>query len=85
MNIFKHTANIHTCVLRRFLTSEAKKDIEKIIKNHKVVVFMKGVPEQPQCGFSNVVVQIFRMHGVKYEAFNVLEDDNLRQGKSLNI
>ncbi|KAF7270557.1 hypothetical protein GWI33_016511 [Rhynchophorus ferrugineus] len=41
---------------------------------------MKGVPEQPQCGFSNAVVQILRMHGVKYDAHNVLQDDSLRQG-----
>nr|CAH7758800.1 unnamed protein product [Callosobruchus chinensis] len=41
---------------------------------------MKGVPEQPQCGFSNAVVQILRMHGVKYDAHNVLQDEDLRQG-----
>lgn len=42
---------------------------------------MKGVPEQPMCGFSNAVVQIFRMHGVtNYDAHNVLADENMRQG-----
>lgn len=46
----------------------------------KVVVFMKGVPEQPMCGFSNAVVQILRMHGVEgYGSYNVLEDEELRQ------
>ena len=46
-----------------------------------MVVFMKGVPEQPMCGFSNAVVQILRMHGVEgYGAYNVLEDEELRQG-----
>lgn len=44
---------------------------------------MKGVPEQPMCGFSNAVVQIFRMHGVtNYDAHNVLADENMRQGNS---
>ena len=54
---------------------------DKMVKNNKVVVFMKGVPDQPMCGFSNAVVQIFRMHGVKYDAHNVLADEALRQGE----
>ncbi|XP_046384544.1 glutaredoxin-related protein 5, mitochondrial [Ischnura elegans] len=57
-----------------------KENVDKLVKNNKVVVFMKGVPEQPQCGFSNVVVQIFRMHGVQYDAHDVLKDESLRQG-----
>jgi monothiol glutaredoxin len=41
---------------------------------------MKGVPEAPQCGFSNAVAQILDMHGVKgYVSFNVLDDQELRQ------
>ncbi|EFA02650.1 Glutaredoxin-related protein 5, mitochondrial-like Protein [Tribolium castaneum] len=51
-----------------------------MVNNNKVVVFMKGVPEQPRCGFSNAVVQILRMHGVQYEAHDVLSDESLRQG-----
>lgn len=41
---------------------------------------MKGVPEEPRCGFSNAVVQILRMHGVTYDAHDVLKDEDLRQG-----
>lgn len=41
---------------------------------------MKGVPEEPRCGFSSAVVQILRMHGVQYDAHDVLKDENLRQG-----
>merc|ERR1711913_136129 len=40
--------------------------IDGFVKNAKVVVFMKGVPTAPQCGFSNAVVQIMRMHDVKF-------------------
>ncbi|CAH0727103.1 unnamed protein product, partial [Brenthis ino] len=54
--------------------------IDKIVKNNKVVVFMKGVPDAPRCGFSNAVVQIMRMHAVPYESHDVLSDENLRQG-----
>jgi monothiol glutaredoxin len=50
------------------------------LQKAKVVVFMKGVPEEPRCGFSNAVVQVFRMHGVKYDAHDVLSDEELRQG-----
>lgn len=54
--------------------------IEEMTKKNKVVVFMKGNPEAPKCGFSNAVVQILRMHGVKYDAHDVLIDEELRQG-----
>ncbi|KAM8920972.1 glutaredoxin-related protein 5, mitochondrial [Pelodytes ibericus] len=55
--------------------------LEQLVKKDKVVVFMKGTPAQPLCGFSNAVVQILRMHGVDgYAAYNVLEDQDLRQG-----
>ncbi|XP_034941450.1 glutaredoxin-related protein 5, mitochondrial [Chelonus insularis] len=65
-------------MMRSFST--AVKDIPNLVKKNKVVVFMKGVPEAPKCGFSNAVVQIFRMHGVKYDAYDVLADEELRQG-----
>lgn len=63
-------------------SSEVLKNVEQIVKKDKVVVFMKGTPAQPMCGFSNAVVQILRMHGVeKYTAYNVLENQELRQGQ----
>ncbi|KAK2181798.1 hypothetical protein NP493_375g01060 [Ridgeia piscesae] len=59
----------------------SKEHIEKLVKNKQVVVFMKGTPDKPMCGFSNAVVQLMTFHGVeKYESYNVLEDDTLRQG-----
>ncbi|KAK8024512.1 glutaredoxin [Apiospora rasikravindrae] len=48
-----------------------------------VVLFMKGTPETPQCGFSRASIQILGLQGVdpsKFAAFNVLEDDELRSG-----
>lgn len=56
--------------------------LDTFVKKDKVVVFLKGTPEQPQCGFSNAVVQILRLHGVRdYAAYNVLDDPQLRQGQ----
>lgn len=44
------------------------------------ISLLQGNPEAPKCGFSNAVVQIMRMHGVKYDSYDVLLDDELRQG-----
>ncbi|QQP52965.1 Glutaredoxin [Caligus rogercresseyi] len=64
----------------RSLNTEVKSRIEEMIGRSSVVVFMKGVPAEPRCGFSNGVVQILRMHGVQFEGINVLEDEDIRQG-----
>lgn len=60
--------------------SEAHSFIAKTIQDHDVVLFMKGVPEQPRCGFSQVVVQILDHVGVDFIGVDVLQDDELRQG-----
>ena len=54
--------------------------IAKTIQDHQVVLFMKGVPEQPRCGFSAVVVQILDHLGVDFVGVDVLQDDALRDG-----
>ncbi|WP_068314462.1 Grx4 family monothiol glutaredoxin [Polycladidibacter hongkongensis] len=54
--------------------------IKHEVENNDVVLFMKGTPSFPQCGFSGQVVQILDYTGVKYVGHNVLEDDALRQG-----
>lgn len=53
--------------------------LTKMVKSDKVVVFMKGVPEAPKCGFSNAVVQVLRMHGVPFQSHNVLDSEELRK------
>lgn len=65
-------------IVRNFSTK--LDEIGNLVKQNKVVVFMKGVPEEPRCGFSNAVVQILRMHNVTYDAHDVLADEALRQG-----
>src|SRR4051794_32801434 len=54
--------------------------IGKTIAEHPVVLFMKGVPESPQCGFSAVSVQILDHLGVDFVGVDVLQSDQLRQG-----
>ena len=71
-----------SCQARRLLCANAKWDktkIDGLVQKSKVVLFMKGVPSEPMCGFSNAVVQVLRMHGVdEYDSYNILEDDELR-------
>jgi Grx4 family monothiol glutaredoxin len=54
--------------------------IDNEVKTNDVVVFMKGTPAFPQCGFSGQVVQILDYLGVDYKGVNVLSSDDLRQG-----
>ena len=54
--------------------------IDNEVKSSDVVVFMKGTPEFPMCGFSGQVAQILDHLGVPYKGINVLESDELRQG-----
>lgn len=62
--------------------SGSREAVERLVREHPVVVFMKGSPAQPLCGFSNAVVQILRLHGVEdYRAHDVLQDPDLRQGQ----
>ncbi|MBA5724388.1 Grx4 family monothiol glutaredoxin [Candidatus Liberibacter sp.] len=53
--------------------------IQDEIRNNDVVLFMKGTPEYPQCGFSREVVKILDSISVLYKAINILLDDDLRQ------
>nr|WP_272211699.1 Grx4 family monothiol glutaredoxin [Marinicella sp. W31]MDC2877592.1 Grx4 family monothiol glutaredoxin [Marinicella sp. W31] len=54
--------------------------IKSEVDDNDVVVFMKGTPQFPQCGFSGQVVQILEYLGVDFKGINVLADGDLRQG-----
>ena len=54
--------------------------IDNEVKANDVVLFMKGTPQFPQCGFSGQVVQILDHLGVSYKGINVLESDEIRNG-----
>jgi monothiol glutaredoxin len=54
--------------------------IQNEVETNPVVLYMKGTPVFPQCGFSAQVVQVLSLAGVKFKAFDVLADDELRQG-----
>jgi len=54
--------------------------IRTAVETNPIMLFMKGTPQFPQCGFSSVVVQILDYLGVDYVSENVLADDELRSG-----
>ena len=60
--------------------SDIKAWIESEVKANDVVLFMKGTPTFPQCGFSSQVVQILDYLGLDYKGINVLENAEIRQG-----
>ena len=60
--------------------SDAHTKIDQEVKSNDVVLFMKGTPQFPMCGFSGQVVQILNYLGVPYKGVNVLEDGDIRQG-----
>ena len=59
---------------------DIKENLKKIIDNNDVCLFMKGVPEAPQCGFSMAVSNILKHLNINFKGINVLDDENLRQG-----
>lgn len=69
--------------MARYMSTETKKAIEGAIASAPVVLFMKGTPEFPQCGFSRATISMLGQQGVdpeKFAAYNVLEDPELREG-----
>lgn len=54
--------------------------IHNLIQEHKVILFMKGTKDFPQCGFSHQVSQILKNENISFKDINVLEDENMRQG-----
>jgi Grx4 family monothiol glutaredoxin len=65
-------------------TTQSKEELHtrlsNLVKAAPVMLFMKGTPSSPQCGFSRQLVSLLRENGVKYGFFNILADDEVRQG-----
>ena len=59
---------------------DIKLELQKIIDSNDICLFMKGVPEAPQCGFSMAVSNILKHLNLNFKGINVLENESLRQG-----
>ncbi len=62
------------------LADNTRKFIESLVKTNRVMLFMKGNPTFPQCGFSAAVVEVLKKHGTPFHHFNVLSDQAVREG-----
>jgi Grx4 family monothiol glutaredoxin len=54
--------------------------LKKLINKARNMIFIKGTPEKPQCGFTRQLIQILTEKGIEFDFFNILEDDEVRQG-----
>tara|TARA_Y100000310_G_C20104597_1_gene544337 strand:- start:97 stop:405 length:309 start_codon:yes stop_codon:yes gene_type:complete len=61
------------------MNPETKTKIEKLINENKTILFMKGTPQYPECGFSMQVVQVLNEQKIPFTSFNILTDEELRQ------
>ena len=62
------------------MTESVQEEIKNIVDQNDVVLFMKGTKNQPQCGFSNAVVNTLSFMNIDYKDVDILESDELRQG-----
>jgi monothiol glutaredoxin len=62
------------------MTDALKTRIQQTIGSNRIMLFMKGNPSMPQCGFSAAVVSILKELGVQYGTFNILADQEIREG-----
>ena len=62
------------------LTDSLKNRLQQLVDSHPVFLFMKGTPEQPKCGFSRKVVDILKDEGVEFGSFDILTDNEVREG-----
>ncbi len=60
------------------LTAERRQELDALVKEHDIVLFMKGTPDMPQCGFSNRAAQVLSALGHPFHAVNVFEGDPYR-------
>lgn len=59
--------------------------LKKLINYAPVMLFMKGTPAAPQCGFSRKAVEILQKHNIQFSSFNILSDEQVRQGLKVGI
>lgn len=62
------------------LSSQLKARLQQLVNSHSVMLFMKGTPEAPRCGFSQKVADILKTEGVKFGSFDILSDNEVREG-----
>jgi len=62
------------------MNEAVKQRIEDNIKGNKIFLYMKGTPNEPQCGFSAQVVAVLKTYNIPFETFDIFQDEEIRQG-----
>mmetsp|Transcript_7531 Transcript_7531/g.12913 ORF Transcript_7531/g.12913 Transcript_7531/m.12913 type:complete len:343 (-) Transcript_7531:227-1255(-) len=62
------------------LNQQLNARLKALVNAAPIMIFIKGTPDGPRCGFSSQLVQILNKHGAKYASFDILSDDTVRQG-----
>ena len=61
------------------MDAQLQKKIEDLLKSSKIILFMKGTPQMPQCGFSAKTAAILKSYSIEFNTFDILEDEDIRQ------
>jgi Grx4 family monothiol glutaredoxin len=67
-------------ILSSGLTNELTNRLKQLVQSHPAMLFMKGTPEEPKCGFSQKVVGILNKENIKFGSFDILSDNDVREG-----
>jgi hypothetical protein len=69
-------------------TAEPVRDLQSrlkaLISSAPVMIFIKGTPQQPRCGFSRQLIELLAQQNVRYSSFNILADEDVRQGMRMD-
>lgn len=76
----KQNGSSQTVSPRSDLSDSLKERLQQLVNSHPVFLFMKGNPEQPKCRFSRKVVEILEEEGVQFGSFDILSDNEVREG-----
>ncbi|PKA45903.1 Monothiol glutaredoxin-S11 [Apostasia shenzhenica] len=78
--VAKHNDTSKTETTSSSLTDTLMKQLQQLVNSHPVFLFMKGTPDQPKCKFSRKVVEILKNEGVEFRSFDILSDNDVRDG-----
>ncbi len=79
-NIFKVVGSEQEAQPQAPGSGDSHERIRQDVESNRILIYMKGTPQMPQCGFSAATVEIFNSLGVPYETRDVLQDAEIRQG-----
>lgn len=78
--VIAHTTTSRDTTLRDGKEGGLEERLDDLTKKHKMMVFIKGTPEQPKCGFTRTLLGLLRENQLEFDYFDILSDEQVRQG-----